>query len=159
MENNSSESLQQPIENGGFTDRYVWSQTAYDLTFSVDLCKLLNNVTDFSKKDIKVDLTNNDVKIFHKNELVLNGSFLHPVKVETSTWYKEQNKIILELDKYKIQEWWKCFFVGDTEIDTSKIVPATEYIGDLDQETRATIDKMMYEQKIKEESGFYDHLK
>ena len=146
---------QVPVENGGSTDKYIWTQTAYDVSCIVDICKLAN-ISSFAIKNIKVDLTNDDLKIFHLNKLLVEGKFQHPVKVETSTWYKEETKIILELDKYKIQEWWSCFFLGDIEIDSSKIVPATEYVGDLDQETRMTIDKMMYEQKMKEAAGFYD---
>ena len=56
-------------------------------------------------------------------------------------------------DKFKKHEWWECFLVGDDKIDTSKVVPATEYIGDLDQETRMTIDKMMFEQRMKEKAN------
>jgi hypothetical protein len=44
---------------------------------------------------------------------------------------------------------------GDPEIDLSLVRPPNANISDLDQETRATINKMMFEQQEKEKNGFY----
>ena len=44
---------------------------------------------------------------------------------------------------------------GEPKIDLSKIVTGKGSLDDLDQETRMTIDKMLYDQKKKEEQGFY----
>jgi hypothetical protein len=156
--NDVDDALQTPVENGGSTDLYIWTQTAYDLTFTIDVCKL-KNISSFKAKNIKVVFDVHFLKIFFDDGLLIQGDFLHAIKVETSTWYKNENQIVLEVDKFKKQEWWDCFFKGDKKIDASKITPATEYIGDLDQETRMTIDKMMKEQEAKEKAGFYDHIK
>ena len=138
-----------PINNGSILDKYSWTQTAYDLTVMVPL----NFV---QTKDICIELTNRQILIFVKGENVLPYSELtFDIKVDRSYWYKDENTLIIELEKYKKHEWWKSVFVGEKEIDTSKVVPPTESIGDLDSETISTIDKMIYDQKKKADSGFY----
>ena len=138
-----------PINNGSILDKYSWTQTAYDLTVMVPL--------NFAQiKDICIEITNRQILIFVKGENVLPYSELtFDIKVDRSYWYKDENTLIIELEKYKKHEWWKSVFVGEKEIDTSKVVPPTESIGDLDSETISTIDKMIYDQKKKADSGFY----
>jgi hypothetical protein len=138
-----------PINNGSILDKYSWTQTAYDLTVMVPL-----NFVQI--KDICIEITNRQILIFVKGENVLPYSELtFDIKVDRSYWYKDENTLIIELEKYKKHEWWKSVFVGEKEIDTSKVVPPTESIGDLDSETISTIDKMIYDQKKKADSGFY----
>ena len=135
--------MAQPVDNGGKTDKYVWQQTAYDITLLFPLNK---NKT----KDIDLKFTPHNFLLKIKEELIYEGTFCFPVKCESSTWYVENDSVVIELDKFKKHEWWKSAFVGDDEIDTSKVVPATETFSDLDSSTRSTIDKMMFEQEMKE---------
>lgn len=133
-----------PIDNGGKTDKYVWQQTAYDVTISFPLF-------ENKKRDLDVKWTPEKFTLKIKNEIVYENKFVHNIKCESSTWYIEDGNIVLELDKFKKHEWWKSAFVGDEEIDTAKVTPAAETFSDLDSSTRSTIDKMLYEQRMKEE--------
>lgn len=132
-----------PINNGGKTDKYVWQQTAYDITI---LFPLFEN----KKKDIDLKWTPEKLTLKIKNEIIYENKFVHTIKCESSTWYIEDGNIVLELDKFKKHEWWKSAFEGDDEIDTAKVTPASETFSDLDSSTRSTIDKMLYEQQLKE---------
>jgi hypothetical protein len=135
--------MAQPVDNGGKTDHYVWQQTAYDITLLFPLNK---NKT----RDVDLKFTPEKFVLKIKGELIYEGTFCFAVKCESSTWYIENDTVVIELDKFKKHEWWKSAFKGDDEIDTAKVVPATETFSDLDSSTRSTIDKMMFEQEMKE---------
>lgn len=51
--------------------------------------------------------------------------------------------ISILLTKSDQMEWWKCCVKGEPEIDTQKVEPETSKLGDLDPETRSTVEKMM----------------
>lgn len=132
-----------PINNGGKTDQYTWTQTAYDLTVSFPL---ENNIR---RKDILLHLTPSTFSLKNNDKVIFEGTFPFEIKVDNSTWFIEDSTMIIEFDKCKKHEWWKCMFVGDVEIDTSKVSPPSENFSDLDSSTKATIEKMLYEQEMK----------
>jgi len=141
----ATEKLLTPINNGGITDNYSWSQTAYDLTVTIQV------PAQTIKKDISVQIKTNKLFVKIKESVIVDGQLFLDILNDSSMWYISNNKIEIELDKLKKHEWWKCVIIGHPEIDTTKVRPNSEQITDLDSETRATIDKMLYDQRKKDE--------
>lgn len=56
---------------------------------------------------------------------------------------EDQNTISILLTKHDQMDWWKCLVKGDPEINTQKVEPESSKLGDLDPETRSTVEKMM----------------
>ena len=145
-----------PVNNGNVFENYFWTQNHKDVSIHIPLQKHIRC------KDIDVKFSPNKlyVKIRDQDSPVIDGELFSIVKSENCTWYIENScdtyELIMELDKKKFDEWWKCAIKGEPEINLSKIVTGQGSLDDLDQSTRMTIDKMLYEQKIKEEQGFYD---
>lgn len=58
-----------------------------------------------------------------------------------------ENRILqLTITKFEGQCWWECVIKGDTVIDTQKVEPENSKLSDLDGETRAAVEKMMFDQ-------------
>ena len=56
---------------------------------------------------------------------------------------EDQKTVSILLTKQDHMEWWKYLAKGEPEIDTQKVEPENSKLGDLDPETRSTVEKMM----------------
>ncbi|KAI0218751.1 transcriptional coactivator, partial [Massospora cicadina] len=55
--------------------------------------------------------------------------------------------LVLQLEKFSGIEWWDCVVKGHPTIDVTKIEPENSSLKDLDPETRAMVEKMMFDQR------------
>lgn len=84
------------------------------------------------------------------------GELPHAIHVDESTWTlasttASEKEIAIHLDKVNQMEWWAHVITSAPKIDTSKIQPENSKLGDLDGETRGMVEKMMYDQRQKEQ--------
>lgn len=87
------------------------------------------------------------------DEPVLDGEWNSKVNASDSFWNIERDgdKVTLNvtLEKLDGKRWWNSLLKGDIEIDTQKVEPENSKLSDLDGDTRATVEKMMYDQQQK----------
>ncbi|GAB1739509.1 hypothetical protein D0862_08908 [Hortaea werneckii] len=129
---------------------YKWTQTIGEL----DLTAVIP--ANIKGKDLDVKLTRNGIKAAIKGqEPIIEGDFPHPIRVDDSTWTLESGssskELNIHLDKVNKMEWWAHVVTSAPKIDTSKISPENSSLSDLDGETRGMVEKMMYDQRQKEQ--------
>lgn len=138
-------------ENGYDYEDYRWTQRAKEVSIHIPL------KPGVKSKDVKISFHPNRIHVnVNNSDMILEGELHSLIKVEDSTWLIFDNELVIELEKKKFDEWWTCLLKGQEELDGSKIAPPQGSISDLDDVSRATIDKMMYEQEVKEKNGFYN---
>ncbi|KAI7216394.1 Nuclear movement protein [Hortaea werneckii] len=129
---------------------YKWTQTIGEL----DLAAVIP--ANIKGKDLDVKLTRNGIKAAIKGqEPIIEGDFPHSIRVDDSTWTLESGpsskELNIHLDKVNKMEWWAHVVTSAPTIDTSKISPENSSLSDLDGETRGMVEKMMYDQRQKEQ--------
>ena len=87
---------------------------------------------------------------------LLEGNWHKPILEEDSLWCIETDekgrKILqLNLTKKQGQNWWDCILEGDEKINTQKVEPENSKLSDLDNETRSVVEKMMFDQRQKQQ--------
>lgn len=108
--------------------KYDWTQTKKSII--INFPEITTKPTISFENDI---LTINNEQKTMKDE------------VKDFNWYIDDH-LIVEFEKIK-SEMWEELFVGE------KVEPENVYAEDMDDETKAMVEKMMYEQKIKQGNG------
>ncbi|OEH78275.1 nuclear movement domain-containing protein [Cyclospora cayetanensis] len=139
-------SSSRPEGNGGSTEKYRWTQTLE----AVDVYVPVGSGVRAAQCNVKITATRLIVGLKGQNP-ILDGVFSQKVHAEDCMWtLEDQNTIHLSLEKVDRMRWWSCVLKGDPEIDTKTIVPENSKLSDLDPETRATVEKMMFDQHQKQ---------
>jgi len=138
-----------PVNNGGQTERYVWTQTLSELDILIEVPKL-------PSKSFFVEIKSSHLKMGVKGKkLVIDDDLEKEVDPDESLWSMSEEAgvtgklMTISLVKKKKMEWWSRVCVGDPEINTRKIEPENSNLGDLDGDTRKTVEKMMFDQRQK----------
>jgi len=142
--------LKDPINNGGITDKYAWTQSLHELDIRIPIPE------KFKGKDLKVEIEKRKLYVGIKGKPpIVNGELHDAVLAEECSWTldreigRSDKVLIVTMKKENGMTWWKRAMIGDPEIDTSKIEPESSNLQDLDPETKQTVEKMMLEQRQK----------
>ncbi|RKP03530.1 hypothetical protein CXG81DRAFT_16912 [Caulochytrium protostelioides] len=125
---------------------YKWRQTLTDVDITIAVPKGTRG------RDVVVDIKRDQLTAGLKGqEPVMKGTLCAQVKLEDSTWTIEnQQELTIHLEKSKGAEWWKHVLTHHPAIDTTKIEPENSKLSDLDGDTRAMVEKMMFDQRQKQ---------
>ncbi|KAJ8331567.1 hypothetical protein BDV3_000647 [Batrachochytrium dendrobatidis] len=124
---------------------YKWRQTLQDVDIAVPIPK------GTRAKDMAITIKQKHLSVGFKSTPtpIFSGELCNNIKVEDSTWLFDNGEIMIHLEKINDREWWKNVITDHPAIDTTKIVPENSKLGDLDGETRAMVEKMMFDQRQK----------
>lgn len=131
--------------NGGNHDTYSWTQELGELEIDVPF------PAGTKSRDVCVDIQKTYLKVGLKNSSpILEGQLHGEIKPAECSWTIDKSVVTITLFKINNMEWWPKVVQGQPEIDTKKINPASSKLSDLEGETRAMVEKMMYDQRQRE---------
>lgn len=125
---------------------FTWKQTLQDVTLNIPV------PPGTKARDLTVDIKKTKLKVGLKGqEPILDGTLCKEIKLEESTWTLDDNKEInLHLEKINQMTWWENVLTHHPKIDTTKITPENSKLSELDGETRAMVEKMMFDNQQKQ---------
>lgn len=132
--------------NGADLPNYKWTQTLSEVEIRIPLpvaCKAKDVIVTFKKKSLAAGIKG--------SPLIINGETPKEVKVDESTWCLEDKKtLLINMEKVNKLEWWSQIVTTDPEVNTKKVQPENSKLSDLDDDTRGTVEKMLYDQRQRE---------
>jgi len=148
-ESHDDSKAQTPVENGGFTDKYSWTQTLAELDIRIEVPKI-------SAKKFFVNFKSKYLKVGIKGEEPIIDAELHmAIDTEESMWSISEEAgvtgkvMTITLVKKIGQCWWPKVCMGDPVINTRKIIPEDSNRNDFRGDSRAAAERMMFDQRHK----------
>ena len=139
--------------NGGDAEHYTWTQTLSDVEVRVRVPRdtpARRVLCDIGRKHLTFGIKSGEGESTAVESL-LDADFFGEVRPDDCFWtVEDKSTVVLTLAKKNDMEWWRCALRGDPEIDTRKVQPENSQLSDLDGDTRATVEKMMYDQRQKQ---------
>jgi hypothetical protein len=124
---------------------YTWSQTLKEVSIAIAVPQGTRG------KDLDIQILPSQMRVKLKDQVLFSGKLTKDVKVDDSTWtIDSQREVQIHLEKLSGTGWWESVIQGHPSIDTTKIQPENSKLDDLDGETRAMVEKMMFDQRQKE---------
>ncbi|KAI7877418.1 CS-domain-containing protein [Lichtheimia hyalospora FSU 10163] len=124
---------------------YKWRQTLQDVDVTIPVPKGTRG------RDLQVELKKKYIKVALKGQSpLIEGELCKEIKVDDSTWtIDNQQEVSVHLEKSNQMTWWENVVTSAPKIDTKKIQPENSKLDELDGETRAMVEKMMFDQRQK----------
>ncbi|XP_045792717.1 protein BOBBER 1-like [Trifolium pratense] len=131
--------------NGMDLEKYSWTQTLQELNVNVPVPH------GTKSRFLTCEIKKNHLTVGLKGQPpIIDGELYKSIKPDECYWsIEDQSVVSILLTKHDQMDWWKCLVKGDPEINTQKVEPQTSNLGDLDPETRQTVEKMMFDQRQK----------
>ncbi|OAQ62842.1 CS-like domain-containing protein [Pochonia chlamydosporia 170] len=137
---------------------YKWQQDIKELsvTFTVPgNIKSRDLVISITQDKLSAGIKGQTPVIGEEVDGVKQNKLAQEIKVDDSTWTLATNpdgtKTVEILLAKRKQEWWPNVIQGTAAIDVTKIQPENSKLSDLDGETRGMVEKMMFDQRQKEQ--------
>ncbi|KAH9944305.1 nuclear movement protein nudC [Epithele typhae] len=125
---------------------YRWTQQLGDVDVTIPVPKGTRGrdlTVVIQKKKLSVGLKGKDP--------IMAGELCKEIKVDDSTWtLEDQESVLVHLEKFNQQQWWENVLTHHPKLDTTKIQPESSKLSDLDGETRAMVEKMMFDNQQKQ---------
>lgn len=136
------------IEEAPDSPPYTFKQTLQDVTVTVPIPA----GTRAKQLDVSLKKRAVSAKLKGSDDFLIKGELFNDIDLDESTWSVVDNaELVLSLEKINNQEWWPHVVTSDPKIDITKIQPENSKLSDLDGETRAMVEKMMFDQKQKQQ--------
>jgi hypothetical protein len=134
------------VGNGADGPGYVWTQVLAEVELRVPVRHGARG------KDLNVVIEKEHLVVGMKGQpAIIDGKLHKAVRTDECVWTIEDKQVlVLTLAKQDRMSWWDCVIDGHPRINTQKVQPENSQLSDLDSETRATVEKMMFDQRQKE---------
>lgn len=135
--------------NGADFPTYSWIQTLSEVVVTVPVpagTRGAGAAVSISKDRVEIGLKGQPP--------ILAGALEAPVRPEDCFWSVVDGKAVeVTLTKADGMRWWAAVVTGEPALDVTKVEPENSKLGDLDAETRATVEKMMWDQRQRATGG------